>query len=141
VREAIAEYEQRVRLADSDPAAHSDLGTALVANNDFARGVPELRRAIQLDPARAAFHSNLGYALQIQGDLPGAIAEYRQALHLDDKLASAWINLATALARNPATRGEARAALLRAKAIDPTDPRVQANLDELDAIEADGGHH
>ncbi len=51
------------------------------------------------------------------------------------KLVSAWINLATALARNPRTRKEARADLERARALSPDDPRVKANLEELDALE------
>ena len=115
--------------------AHSDLGTALLAQNEIPRAVRELERAIALDPARATFRSNLGYALQIEGKLADAIAQYRESIRLDPKLASAWINLATALARDPKTRKEARAALEKAKALDPTDPRVKANLDELDALE------
>jgi cytochrome c-type biogenesis protein CcmH/NrfG len=68
-----------------------------------------------------------------------AIAEYREAIKLDPKLASAWINLATALSRDPKTRGEARQALKTAAGIDPSDPRVKANLEELDALEKQQG--
>jgi Flp pilus assembly protein TadD len=139
VKEAVAEYEIEVGLADGDARAHSDLGTALLAQNDGARAVAELRRAIAIDPGRATFHSNLGYALQLMGQIDQAVAEYNLALKLDDKLVSAWINLATALAKNPATRKDARAALERAKKIDPSDPRVKPNLDELDDLERDGG--
>ena len=135
VKDAIKEYEVQARLSDGEARAHSDLGTALLADNDISRAVKELERAIALDPKRATFHSNLGYALQIQGKRSEAVAEYRDALKLDDKLASAWINLATALARDPKSRVEARAALEKARAIDPTDPRVKANLEELDDLE------
>jgi Flp pilus assembly protein TadD len=138
VPEAIKEYEVQARLTPDDPRVHSDLGTALLAQSDFTRAVPELRRAIELDPKRATFHSNLGYALQLQGKVADAIAEYREAIRLDPKLASAWINLATALARDPKTRGEARQALKTAASIDPSDPRVKANLEELDALEKQG---
>ncbi|HSO40109.1 MAG TPA: tetratricopeptide repeat protein [Labilithrix sp.] len=135
VPEAIKEYEIEVRLVPDDPRAHSDLGTALLAQSDFARAIPELQRAIQLDPKRATFRSNLGYALQLSGKIGEAIAEYREALKLDPKLSSAWINLATALSRDPKTRGEARQALKTAAGLDPSDPRVKANLEELDALE------
>jgi cytochrome c-type biogenesis protein CcmH/NrfG len=67
-----------------------------------------------------------------------AIAEYREAIRLDPKLGSAWINLATILARDPRTRAEARAALETAKKIDPSDPRVKPNLEELDSLEKGG---
>jgi len=138
VADAVKEYELEVRLADGDARAHSDLGTALLAgagDRDLARGIGELRRAVALDPTRATFHSNLGYALQLQGALPDGIAEYRRALSIDPHLASAWINLATALAKDPKTRAEARKALGEAQRLDPTDPRVKANLSELDALE------
>ena len=82
-----------------------------------------------------SFHSNLGYALQLSSQRELAIAEYRKAIELDPKLVSAWVNLATILARDPATRTQARAALMTAKRLDPQDPRVKANLDELDALE------
>lgn len=134
-KEAIAEYEARVRMDDADARAHSDLGTALLATQDLDRAMAELQRAVQLDPQRPSAHSNLGYAFQQAGKLDRAIAEYREALRLDAKLVSAWINLATALARDPVTRREARADLERARALSPDDPRVKANLEELDALE------
>ena len=135
VPEAIKEYEVQVLLAPEDARAHSDLGTALLASQEMTRAEAELRRAIALDPQRATFRSNLGYALQLQGKLREAVTEYREALRLDPKLVSAWVNLATALSRDPATRAEARRALESAKKLDPTDPRVKANLEELDALE------
>jgi Flp pilus assembly protein TadD len=135
VSDAIPEYEIEVRLADTEPRAHSDLGTALLASNDLTRGVTELRRAVALDPHRATFHSNLGYALQLGNKKDEAIAEYREALRLDPKLVSALVNLATVLARDPKTRAEARNSLEQAKKIAPDDPRVKANMEELDALE------
>ncbi|MFO0678814.1 MAG: tetratricopeptide repeat protein [Polyangiaceae bacterium] len=135
VDEAVSAYDRAVRLDPTNARTRSDLGTALLASNDLARGTRELEEAVRLDERRATFRSNLGYAYQLQNRFPEAIAKYREAIALDATLASAWINLATALSADPKTRAEARAALLRAKAIDPTDPRVKANLDELDALE------
>jgi Flp pilus assembly protein TadD len=134
-KEAITQYELHARIDDDDARAHSDLGTALLATNDLERSLSELTRATGLAPNRASFHSNLGYALQQAGRLDRAVAEYREAIRLDPALASAWINLATVLAKNPATRRDARAALARAAAASPDDPRVKANLDELNALE------
>ena len=133
VADAVREYKQQLTLVPGDARAHADLGTALLAQNDFTGAMPELERAVALDPARATFRSNLGYALQLEGKIDEAIAAYREAIRLDPKLGSAWINLATALAKDPRRRGEARQALETAKKIDPSDPRVKANFDELDA--------
>jgi len=134
-KEAIVEYDLAARMDPNDARAHSDLGTALLSDGQTERAVRELERAIAIDPKRATFQSCLGYALQLMGRRDAAIAKYREAIRLDDKLASAWINLATALAQDPKTRADARAALERARAIDPTDPRVSANLKELDELE------
>jgi hypothetical protein len=43
----------KVRLANDDPRAHSDLGTALLASDDALRAMAKLRRAIAFDPSRA----------------------------------------------------------------------------------------
>jgi len=135
VSDAVHEYEIQARLEDGDARAHSDLGTALLAQNQIPRATSELERAVQLDGARPSYLTNLGYAYQLTGRRADAIAKYRQALQVDDKFASAWINLATALAQDPKTRAEARAALMTAQRIDAADPRVKANLEELDALE------
>ncbi|HEY2368202.1 MAG TPA: tetratricopeptide repeat protein, partial [Polyangiaceae bacterium] len=135
VNDAVREFELQARLADGDARAHSDLGTALLAANQLQRAGTELERAVQMDPRRPSYLTNLGYAYQLLGKRPEAIAKYREAIRIDDKFASAWINLATALAQDPKTRAEARSALTTAQRIDPTDPRVKANLEELDALE------
>ncbi len=133
-KEAIEEYRAAAAIDDKDARTHSDLGTALLGDNQVIAAVPELQMATTLDPDHATYHSNLGYALQIEGKLQQAEGEYRRAIKLDPKLASAWINLATLLAKDPKRRGEAKAALEQAKAIDPTDPRVKANLEELEQL-------
>ncbi|MDP8998780.1 MAG: tetratricopeptide repeat protein, partial [Myxococcota bacterium] len=133
-KEAIAEYEARVALDEGEARAHSDLGTALLGTQNLERAVSELERAVRIEPQRASFHSNLGFAMQQAGRADRAIAEYREALRLDAKLVSAWINLATALAVDPKTRADARSALEKARALSPDDPRVKANMDELDAL-------
>ena len=135
VDDAVKEYEAEVAIDPADARARSDLGTALLARNDFPGAMRELEKAVALDPSRATFRSNLGYALQLQGKKDLAIASYREAIRLDAKLASAWINLATVLAKDPKTRKEARSALEKARSLDPQDPRVIANFDELDALE------
>jgi Flp pilus assembly protein TadD len=90
---------------------------------------------VRLDSKRATYRSNLGYALQRKGMIAEAQAEYEESIRLDPKLVSAWINLATLLAQTPATRKRARSCLETAARLDPTDPRVKPNLEELDDLE------
>ena len=132
--EAITEYRASIAIDPNDARSHSDLGTALLGDNQVVAAIPELEKAISLDPKRATFYSNLGYALQTEGKLAEAEKQYQAALNIDPQLASAWINLATLLAKDPKRRADARKALEKARAIDPTDPRVKANLEELDSL-------
>ena len=134
VAEAIRAYEAAVRIAPKDAPTLNDLGTALLADNQIDRAIAVLKRAVAADTQRATSHSNLGYALQQRRDVPGAIAEFREAIRLDEKLVSAWLNLAIAFSQT-GDLTEARRALERAQKLDPSDPRVKANFDELRDLE------
>jgi Flp pilus assembly protein TadD len=135
VKEATAAYQSAALLAPSDSRVHSDFGTALLASDQVDKAIKELREAVRLDSKRATYRSNLGYALQRKGLIAEAQAEYEASIRLDPKLVSAWINLATLLAQTPATRKRARSCLETAAKLDPTDPRVKPNLEELDDLE------
>jgi Flp pilus assembly protein TadD len=130
VDDAVKSYERAVSLAPDDARARGDLGTAYLASNHADKALPHLKRAVELAPDRATFLSNLGYAQQQTGNLDLAIQTYKKALGKDDKLGSAWINLGTALAQK-GEYDEAEKAFNKALAIDATDPRAKANLDEL----------
>ncbi|CAN5597657.1 hypothetical protein BH09MYX1_BH09MYX1_19610 [soil metagenome] len=134
VGDAVKEFELQARLADGDARVHADLGAALLFVPDIPRAVRELERAVQLDGSRASYHTTLGTAYKQSGRNPDALREYQEALKRDDKFVSALIGVATVLALDPKTRGEARNALKKAKSIDPTDPRIDANLQELDEL-------
>jgi Flp pilus assembly protein TadD len=138
VDDAIVEYDVQVLLAENSAQAHSDLGTAWLAAARADRALPSLRRAIVLDSSRASYHSNLGYAQTLLGDTAAARIALDRAIALDPKLVSAWLNLGVLLAKQPSTRAEARAALNKAKALAPSDPRVTANLEDLDELENSG---
>jgi Flp pilus assembly protein TadD len=130
VEDAIKAYERAVALAPNDARARGDLGTALLSANRPDHALPHLEAAVKLAPDRATFLSNLGYAQQQRGKLDQAIDTYKLALKKDPKLGSAWINLGTALAQK-GKLDEAEAAFKKAQALDASDPRVKANLDEL----------
>jgi len=119
-----------------------DLLTRMTADSMVSAGldgqslmIARIAALVAVGAPTASYLTNLGYAYQLLGRRPDAVAKYREAIRIDDKFASAWINLGTALAQDPKTRAEARSALTTAQKIDPTDPRVKANLEELDALE------
>lgn len=137
VGDAVKAYQRAVELDPNDPRARGDLGTALLAANRVTEALPHLKRAVELAPERATLLSNLGYAYQQGGNLDLAIQTYRDALSKDERLGSAWINLGTALAQKQ-RYAEAEQAFRRAEQLDPTDPRVKANLQELEDLRRGG---
>lgn len=77
--EAIAHYEQAVRLSPSDYRLWMDLGRAREQSGDGAGGEQALRRAIQLGPAYGYPRWYLGNLLLRQGRREEAFAELRKA--------------------------------------------------------------
>ena len=116
-----------LRSRDRACSPRSDLER--VALRARARDEPRAERARR-------FHSNLGYALQQAGRFDRAIAEYREAIRARSD-ARERVDQPRDHPREESRRRrrEARAALGRAAAASPDDPRVKANLDELDALE------
>lgn len=78
--------EAYAKLVESTPAdwrGHYLLGTQMLTDEDYAGGVPALRRAVELDPAAGGANNMLGYAALRQGDTEGAIkafTDYANAL-------------------------------------------------------------
>jgi tetratricopeptide (TPR) repeat protein len=76
-------YTKLVELTPADWRGHYLLGTQLLNDEDYGRGVPALRRAVELDPAAGGANNMLGYAALRQGDTDGAVkafTDYANAL-------------------------------------------------------------
>src|ERR1022692_4589954 len=107
--EAIAHYEEAVRLKPDFAEAHNNLGRALEATpgrlND---AIGHYEEALRLTPDSAEAHNNLGSALQsIPGRLNKAVAHYGEALRLRPGFAEAHNNLGGALEAMPGRLDEA----------------------------------
>jgi Flp pilus assembly protein TadD len=133
VSAAIGALERSLALAPDDPRTRSDLGTALLASGKPKAALPHLLRAHELAPDRATFMSNLAYAHLQLDQLDLAEQWCKRALEKDAKLGSAWINLGLVRVRLGDNAG-AKQAFQRAQALDPSDPRPKANLQELQEL-------
>ena len=63
LREAIAQYEEALRLAPRSAAAHNNLATALLGAGRADEGIDLLRRALELAPDYEIARRNLDLAL------------------------------------------------------------------------------
>jgi len=97
IEEAIAHYEQVLRLKPDSAEAQSNLGIALGLAGRIPEAIAHLEQALRLKPHSAEAHSNLGIALGQAGRIPEAIEHLQQALRIKPNDAAAHNNLGDAL--------------------------------------------
>jgi tetratricopeptide (TPR) repeat protein len=107
--EAIAHYEQALRLKPDFAEAHYNLANALAENpGRLPEAIAHYEQALRLKPDYAEAHYNLANALaENPGRLPEAITHFEEALRLKPDYAEAHNNLAIALAQIPGRLSEA----------------------------------
>lgn len=120
VAEAIALYEETLRLEEHAPAA-INLGTILYNQRQFAKAEQYYRRATLANPDYALAFFDLGNALDELQRLPEAIEAYRAAIRLAPTYADAHYNLALAYERSNERRRALRHWIAYAR-LDPIGP-------------------
>lgn len=136
-KEAMEHYLEAIRLDPGSATAQSDMGIELAARGQHAEALAAFRRAVEVDPTNADSAFNLGMELATTGDTAEAIRWISEATRLDPKNVVAQTNAGVLLAsagRLPEAVGHLRAAL----ALQPDDPRLKANLAQVEAALAAG---
>jgi len=95
--QAVANFQQALRLQPESAAAHNNLGNVFVEQGRLVDAVKSFREALRYKPDFVSAHSNLGEALRRQGHLEEAVPCFRDAIALDPRHAHAHNNLAMAL--------------------------------------------
>ena len=95
--EAIAQYEEALRLSPADAYLESDFAGALVAAGRRREGIDHYRRAVALDADLVDARTKLGDSLAEDGQRSEAVANYREALHLNPQLPDVENSLGVAL--------------------------------------------
>jgi tetratricopeptide (TPR) repeat protein len=141
IEEAIAHYEQALRIKPDFAETHYNLGLALSRIGKIQDAIGHYEQALRLKPDYAEAHYNLGVALARLGRLPEAVGHWEQALRSRPNYAEAENNLAWLLATlAPAEGGDpVRAVTLAERACELTNNRVAGYLDTLAAAYAAAG--
>ena len=90
--EAIAAYDQALRLDPDNAAAYFNRGLARSHLGRHAESVADYSQALRLDPDNAAAYFNRGYDQGRLGQHAKAVADYDQALRLEPNDAVAYFN-------------------------------------------------
>ncbi len=126
-KEAIACYQEALRLDPDHFEAHNNLGIAFLDAGRLADAYPHFAAAARLRPEYAQVHSNLGMALNSLGKPEEALPFCERAVQLEPTYAEARSNLAVVL--NALGRHDAAAAACHeALRLRPNYAEAYANL-------------
>src|SRR2546427_750187 len=95
--EAVAHYEEALRINPGHARSHNNLGFILAARGRLDNAIVQYTEAFRKHPDYALAHDNLGVALARQGRIAEAIAHFREALRGLPDDAAAHYDLANAL--------------------------------------------
>jgi tetratricopeptide (TPR) repeat protein len=98
LNEAIARFDEALRLEPGYADAHFDLGLALSRiPGRMDEAIAHYQTALNLEPSFVEAHNNLGLALMELGRMPEAITQFEEALRLEPEHTKAHYNLGNAL--------------------------------------------
>jgi protein O-mannosyl-transferase len=92
--EAMADFEEALRIRPRYPEAQNNLGDALLGQGKTDEAAPHIQNALRLDPAFPEAHVNWATVLNKRGQYAEGAAEYRVALQLRPDNAQAHSGLA-----------------------------------------------
>jgi tetratricopeptide (TPR) repeat protein/predicted Ser/Thr protein kinase len=125
--QAIAAFQEALRLKKDFPEAHNNLGSALEKKGDLNGAIAACNEALRLKKDFPEAHYNLGKALYAKKNLKGAIDEYQQAIALNPTYVLPYNDLGNVL-RDKKDLAGAIAAYQKAITIDPKCALAHINL-------------
>jgi tetratricopeptide (TPR) repeat protein len=97
IEEAIARFEQALRINPDFADAHTNLGNALRLAGRIPEAIEHFEQVVRIEPDLAEAYNNLGAALAQTGKIEEAIDRFEQALRINPDFADAHFYLGLAL--------------------------------------------
>lgn len=108
LNEAIAQYQEALRLNPNYVEAHYNLGRALAMLDRTPEAIAQYEEALRLNPGYVNAHYNLGLTLEkMPGRMNEAIAQYEETLRLKPDFAEAHFALGSDLQAMPGRLNDA----------------------------------
>ena len=127
ISEAMAHYNEEIRIKPDYAQAHNNLGVALYSQGQLKEAIAQYNEALMLEPNLPEAHYSLGVILHNQGKIKEAIAHYNEALKIKPIHAQAHNNLGAALYSQGQVK-EAIAQYNEALKIKPDNAQAHNNL-------------
>ncbi|MDC0834741.1 hypothetical protein AY599_27450 [Leptolyngbya valderiana BDU 20041] len=90
--DAIANFNQAVRLAPDNIVAYHGRALARLKVEDYNGAIADFTRILELDPDDVRAYGNRGSAYQKLGDIDKALSDYNRALELSPEYTFAYFN-------------------------------------------------
>ncbi len=90
--QAIADYDEAIRLEPTSSIAYNNRGGAWSAKNQYKKAIADYNEAIRLDPMNTIAYYGRGVARLVTSDHDQAIADFDAAIRLDPSYALARVN-------------------------------------------------
>ena len=95
-RDAIAAFNQAIKIYPTYENAHNNLGLALGSQDQFLEAAVAFNRALKINPKNFETYNNLGIALGHQGKFAEAVAAFNRAIQINPSDPTSHQNLAVA---------------------------------------------
>lgn len=127
ITEAIAHYQEALRIMPRQPNVHAHLGNAFLQLGQLDEAVAHFEKELEIVPNSADAHSNLGVVFLAKGHVEESIAHLEKALQIAPESADAHYNLGNALLRAGRVQ-EALTHYKKALQINPRDAETENNM-------------
>src|SRR6185312_8531360 len=94
--DAIAQYDEALRINPNSSEAHNNLGQAILQKGDVDGAIREFKRTLEIAPKFVDANVNIGAALIQKGEADKAISYFQKVLEIKPKNLAAENNLGNA---------------------------------------------
>ena len=130
LREAVAEYDEAIRLNPQDAAVYKNRAAAYEAMAQYQRALEDLDEAIRLDPQFVGAYNSRASVYYNLGQYQRSIEDVGEAIRLDSNLAGAYAGRALAYT-HLGSNEEARKDVERAVELGFERGTLEAEIEEL----------
>jgi tetratricopeptide (TPR) repeat protein len=130
--EAIAKYEEILKLSPNNMTALYELAYSFAENKEFEKSLAAATRGTEYSsPLLPLFYDLIGSAFDSLGDPQKAIETYRKGIQIVPDAAMLHYNMGVTYLESLKNPDEARRAFEKAAAIDPKEPAFQLMLGQV----------
>lgn len=138
--QALSLLTQSLELDPEDAHTWYHLGRVYMAKGDYNEAYESFQRAVNKDSRNPTFWCSIGVLYYQISQYRDALNAYTRAIRLNPYISEVWYDLGTLYETCNNQLSDALDAYNHAQRLDPTNPHIQARLDQLTRYQQEGGN-